>query len=834
MPKFPPRALDEYRRKRSVGTTPEPFGEGARLESGPGLFVVQKHAATRLHYDLRLELGGVLLSWAVPKGPSPDPAEKRFAAETEDHPVEYADFEGVIPAGNYGAGPMIVWDRGRWTPIGDPEQGILDGKLLFKLQGYKLRGLFTLVRMKKPKEWLLIKESGDEHVRRGGTYPEQSILSGLEVAELGRAGERVQQIRAELERLAAKRRRLPASEVEVMLAEQRDQPFDDPAWIYELKIDGFRALAAREDGKGALFYRRGANATAAYPDLATALSALPATHLVLDGEIAVLDERGRPAFQRLQKRALLTQRRDIERAAIELPATYYAFDLLGFEEFDLRALPLLTRKALLRKLLPGVSSPGPLRLLDDLPGQGTALYNSAKELGLEGIVCKRGDSVYRAGRSRDWMKVRHQRTADFVVVGFTEPEGSRNGFGALHLALQGPAPGGLVYAGRVGGGFSERELRETRAQLENTRIPKPPCTGPLPPGRGHAWVEPRLLVEVRYHEITQEGLLRQPTFLRFRPDKTEPDQLPGAFAAPEPSLPEPREVKISNPNKVFWPDDGTTKGDLIEYYRAISPWLLPYLRDRPVTLTRYPDGIAGKSFFQKDAPAHTPSWVRTARVFKDGERELDYFICDDLETLLYVINLGSIPLHLSASRVATPGFPDWCIIDLDPKGAPFAQVIQLAQAVHALCEEIGLPSFAKTSGQAGLHVLIPLGGKLTHDQSKQLGELIARVIEAENAGISTTERVISARGGKVYLDFLQNGQGKTIAGPFSARPVAGATVSTPLRWSEVNARLDPRKFTIRTVPGRLRRAKSDPLREVLELAPDLAGALGRLSARVAQ
>lgn len=827
MPKFSPKepvaSLAEYRRKRSVGKTPEPFGEGAVR---PGLFVVQKHSATRLHYDLRLELDGVLRSWAVPKGPSPDPADKRFAAETEDHPIEYADFEGIIPAGNYGAGPMIVWDRGRWTPIGDPHTGYRDGKLLFELRGYKLRGVFTLVRMKEPKEWLLIKETGDAHVRRGGTYPDRSILSGLDVDELGRAGERASAVRAELERLGARRERLLGADVEVMLAEQRDAPFDDPDWLYELKIDGFRAVAAREDGKGALYYRRGSNATAIYPDLAAALAALPCAHLVLDGEIAVLDENGLPVFQRLQKRALLTQRRDVERAALELPATYYAFDLLGFEEFDLRALPLSARKGLLAQLLPAV---GPVRLVEGIPGQGNALFKSVRELGLEGIVCKRAASPYRAGRSRDWVKVRLERTGDFQVVGFTEPEGSRSGFGALHLALAGPS--GLTYVGRVGGGFTDRELDETRAMLLPHRIPKPPCGGPLPSGRGNTWVEPTLVVEVRYREITEEGLLRQPTFLRFRDDKTTPDSMP----APPPSiaLAGAREVPISNPDKIFWPDDGFTKGDLINYYRAISPWLLPYLRDRPVVLTRYPDGINGKSFFQKDAPEYTPGWVRTARVYsEEGGREIDYFICDDLETLLFVINLGTIPLHLGASRLSTPGAPDWCIIDLDPKGAPFADVVQLARAVHELCEELGLPGFAKTSGQKGLHVLIPLGGKLTHDQSKQLGELIARVIEADHPKISTTARALSARGGKVYLDFLQNGHGKTIAGPFSARPVAGATVSMPLRWSEVNGKLDPRKFDLTTAPARMKRLKKDPLREILDLEPDLAGALVRLTRRM--
>ena len=819
-----PNFLDEYRRKRSPARSPEPFGTG---EARPGIFVVQKHAASRLHYDLRLEWDGVLKSWAVPKGPSPDPADKRLAMQTEDHPVEYADFEGVIPEGSYGAGPMIVWDRGPCEWLIEPHEGYANGKLLFELHGYKLRGRWTLVRTKrkppgsKPDQWLLIKETGDEHVRRGGSFADQSVLSGLGVDELATRGTRALEVRARLIELGAPQRRLAAADVEVMLAEARDEPFDHADWIYELKVDGFRAVAAREGGRAAIHYRRGANATATYPDLANALAALPFDHVVLDGEIAVLDAQGRPVFQRLQKRALLTSHHDIARATAELPASLFLFDLLAFEDFDLRTLPLVERKQLLRIIIPPL---GPLRLVDHVAGEGRALFASVRQLGLEGIVAKRALSPYRAGRFRDWVKVRIGRTEDFVVVGYTHGEGSRSGLGALHVALW--KAEGLVYAGRVGGGFSEEELERALKLLEPLHIAGPPCSGPVPQGRGHTFCKPEVVVEVRYKEITEDGLLRQPTFLRFRPDKAPGECL--APGGPPVTAAIPRMVAMTNPGKVFWPDDGYTKGDLIEYYRTISPWLLPWLRDRPVTLTRYPDGIAGKSFFQKDAPHYVPAWLRTARVHGEGgARDLDFFVCDDVESLLYLINLGTIPLHLPANRVGRS--PDWCVIDLDPKAAPFEWVVTLARAVHRLCDEIGLPGYPKTSGQKGLHVLIPLGEQLTHAQATSLGELIARVVEGRHPDISSTERNIPARKGRVYLDYLQNGNGKTIAGPYSARPVPGATVSAPLKWSEVGPRLDPRKFTIKTLPARMKRLNDDPTLGALSEKPDLLAALQHLS-----
>jgi bifunctional non-homologous end joining protein LigD len=843
--------LDEYRRKRSAARTPEPFGDGAQSANRPlsaAVFVLQKHSASRMHYDLRLEWDGVLKSWAVPRGPSPDPAEKRFAAQTEDHPLEYAQFEGVIPAGEYGAGPMIVWDAGRLVWHEDPHQGIAKGKLLFELKGHKVKGLWTLVRIKSKeakdtgKDWLLIKETKDAHVRRGveNPYDERSIFSGLLVEEIGEREQRLAAVRGELVKLGAPRRPVSALEVQPMLAETRAEPFDDPSFLFELKLDGFRAIVERDGQEARICYRSGTDSTAAYPDLAKALLSLPAKRFVADGEIAVLDETGRPQFQRLQKRALLTNPLELEQATVDLPASLFLFDLLGFEEFDLRGLPLVERKRLLHLIVP---PQGIVSAVDHVHGHGRALFASIRELGLEGIVAKRAQSPYRGGRMRDWLKVRVDRTADFVVVGFTPAEGTRTGFGALHLAQW--RDGTLAYLGRVGGGFSEKQLKETHAKLLQLRIDKPAFSGTVP-GRGNVWVQPLLVVEVRFKEVTEESLLRQPTFLRFRDDK-KPEECIASAEAEAPPMPKAtkspakktgKELAFSNLEKIFWPDEGYTKGDLIAYYDAVSPWMLPYLRDRPIVLTRYPNGITGKSFFQKDAPEYVPEWVRRAhlpggggfsRDPKQEGNEANFFLCDNLETLLYLANLGTIPIHTWSSRFANPRHPDWCILDLDPKTAPFADVVTLAQATRELCEQIGLPSYCKTSGQKGLHVLFPMNCQLTHEQSTSLAELIARAVEARHPAISSTERSIPARKGRVYLDFMQNGYGKTIAGPFSARPVPGATVSMPLKWSEVNGKLDPKAFTLKTAPVRMKKLKGDPFAPVLTEKTDVPAVLAKLS-----
>ena len=839
-----PDPLTTYRAKRSLDRTPEPGAAQpapAAEPSAGGLFVVHMHAARRLHWDLRLEMDGVLTSWAVPKGPSPNPADKRLAVHVEDHPLEYGDFEGLIPEGNYGAGAVIVWDRGRWVPLEDPHEGMRKGKLLFELRGYKLHGKWTLVKLKKgEKEWLLIKEK-DGYVSKDGALPPESVLSGLTVDELKAGKDRAAPVVKELERLKAPRRAVTLEEAEPMLAETRERPFSKAGWLFELKLDGYRVRAGREGGGGGarLVTRNGHDIAGAFPEIARALIALPYEGFIFDGELVVTDGAGRPTFQRLQNRAKISRALEVRRAAVEAPAMLYVFDLLAFEGFDLRPVPLEKRTALLERIVPRV---GPIKYLEHFRTDGETLYEQVMRLGLEGIVAKKADSPYRAGRSPNWLKIRADRVDDFVVVGFTRPKGSRSGFGALDLGAW--QDGKLVYAGRVGSGFTAAELKDVSAVLERSVRAAPAFSGPVPKEAGHTWVEPTLLVEVRFKEWTDEGLLRQPVFVRFRDDKPVSDaakkgagsrerdqEVPVESTAPRSPL--PREVKFSNLDKIFWPEEGYTKGDLIDYYRAISPWLLPYLKDRPVVLTRYPDGIAGKSFFQKDAPGFVPDWIRTERIWsEDTQRYIDYFIAEDVESLLYIINMGTIPLHIWGSRITTLEQPDWCILDLDPKEAPFLHVVKIARATKSLCDHLALPCFIKTSGSTGLHVLIPLGRQCTYEQARTLGGLLARVIAAELPDIATITRQVERRGARVYIDYVQNGHGRLLVAPFSARPLPGAPVSMPLAWSDVTPPLDIRKFTIKNAPALMKKRKDDPLRGVLELKPDLVHALEQLHDRV--
>lgn len=830
--------LAEYRAKRNASRTPEPFG--GRVPSGGHAFVVQKHAARQLHWDLRLEHRGVLLSWAVPKGPSPAQSDKRLAVRTEDHPLEYAEFEGVIPAGEYGAGAMIVWDRGVWVPEGDVEEGLEKGKLLFELRGYKLHGLWTLVKTRQDeRSWLLIKERDAYEDPEGSTegYPDDSIYSGLTVEEFPDIDARAAVLAEELAGTEAKERRVAVEDVRPMLASSEDRPFSREGWLFELKYDGYRLLAGRSHGEARLCSRAGNDLTATFPEIARAVRGLPYEGLVLDGEVVVSGPDGKPSFGLLQKRGRLTRPLDALRASWALPATLYAFDLLAVEGFDLRGLPLRQRKKLLRDLLPTV---GPVRFSDHVEGDGQAVFAGVERMALEGMVGKDASAPYRGGRSRSWVKVRREHVDDFVVVGWTDPEGSRSAFGALHLARWEGQD--LRYAGSVGTGFRDGTLHEIGALMSELEEPGgPELRGPAPDGPAHHWIRPELVVEVRFKERTEQGLLRHPVFTRLRTDKPpedcrdDPPELPTSFPDPDGSGPASTDARqrFTNLDKVFWPEEGYSKGDLIEYHRRVSPWMLPYLRDRPLVMTRYPDGIHGKSFFQKDAPPHAPEWIRTLTVWSEGsERTLSYFVVDDLDALLYVVNLGTIPIHVWSSRAERLTNPDWCVLDLDPKEAPFQDVVRVALAVRELCDEIGLPSYPKTSGSSGIHVLVPLAGRLDHDQSRTLAELLGRVVVTRTPEIATLTRAPGRREGKVYVDYVQNGHGRLLAAPFTVRPLPGAPVSTPLLWEEVNDRLSIADHTIRTVPERMERLGSDPMAAVLEDEPDLVSALERLAARV--
>jgi bifunctional non-homologous end joining protein LigD len=611
------------------------------------------------------------------------------------------------------------------------------------------------------------------------------------------------EIRKELDRLKAPRGAVSAFDAEAMKPEVSSRPFTKQGWVFELKYDGFRLLAERTEDGARLAYRSGRDATRIFPEILRAVGDLPFRSLLLDGEAVVLDESGRPDFQSLQRRGQRTQ-------LIDNTAVFFAFDILSFEGYDLRPLPLSYRKSVLRRVLPPRETTGLLRYVDEVPERGEDFYAAVEGMGLEGVVAKKEDSPYRGGYSDLWLKIRVDRRADFAIIGYEPGPG---GFRCLHLAVcEGR---GLVYVGTVGSGFDGREQAEIRARLDAARRPSPAAEGAVGP-RTAVWVEPELVCEVRYKEWTRNGNLRQPVFLRLREDKEVGECLRPSDAseremekeAPAQSAEKPR---FTNLTKIFWPDEGYTKGDLIDYYRAVSPWILRYLRDRPLVLDRYPNGITGKSFFQKNAG--------------DGG---EYFLCEGEDDLLRLANLGAIPLHVWSSRVESIDRPDWCILDLDPKGAPFRDVVRIALAIGDLCDEIELPALVKTSGGSGLHILIPMGAQHDHDLVRQLAELLARVIVDRLPAIATTMRSIPARKGRVYVDALQNGRGKLLAAPYSVRPHPGAPVSTPLAWSEVSAKLDVRKLNLRTVPKRLQKIE-DPLLPVLELRPDLMTALGKLS-----
>jgi bifunctional non-homologous end joining protein LigD len=543
---------------------------------------------------------------------------------------------------------------------------------------------------------------------------------------------------------------------------------------------------------------------------------------------------------------------------------YVVFDLLGAAGHDLRGLPLVARKELLRQILPAV---GPLRFGDHIEGRGEALLDQVVARGLEGVVAKRKAAPYRAARSKDWLKMKRDPEADFAVCGYTAPRNTRSGFGALHLCVW--HEDRWMWAGRVGSGFDDKLLRELRKTLEGKPPWKPSFPRPETPGDVR-WIEPELVVQVRYREWGADSSLRFPVFVRMRPDKTprecgmplrrtgeERDSLdPPAPSAPSDAVPEPRatdddtgpvsrepsgeeleldapirELRLTRLHKVFWKDDQITKGDLIDYYRAVAPHILPYLADRPTVLTRYPDGIDGEMFYQKDMPHWVPPWLRTTALWSEhSQREVHYVLLDDADGLAFVANLGSIPIHAWASRIANLEKPDWTIVDLDPKNAPREHVVPLALAIHRLCDAAGLPNYVKTSGQTGLHVLIPLGGQCTFDQARTLAYLIGMLIERQHPDMATTSRNPQGRRGRVYLDWGQNAHGQLLVAPYSVRPIAGAPVSMPLTWDEVTPELDARQFTLRNALARLAAWPGDPCLPVLTERPDLADALTRLDA----
>jgi bifunctional non-homologous end joining protein LigD len=627
------------------------------------------------------------------------------------------------------------------------------------------------------------------------------------------------QLRKRLEAAGAPRREVKPADQALMLATLVEQPPPGDGWLFELKYDGVRILAHRDGRTVALYGRHGQDFTAKYPEVVTALAGLPLERFLLDGEVIALDAAGRPSFQRLQGRMHLSDPADIVRAQAAVPVNAVFFDALALDGRDLREAPLIERKACLALAL---GPPGVVRYGEHVSERGAEFLAAVCAKRVEGIVAKRTASRYVGGRSRDWLKIKCQLRQEFVIGGYTDPQGARSLFGALHLGLyEGDR---LVYVAKVGTGFDAPTLARVWQRLQPLVRRTSPFAAGTPRGRGHHWVEPALVCEVRFTEWTADGGIRHPAFLGLRDDKP-----PRECVRERPAdAPAERPVTISHPDKIFFPQDGLTKAGVVAYYEAVSSWLLPYLADRPVVLTRFPDGITGKAFFQKDAPASAPPWLRRVPIpAQRPRRDIRYLVIDGIPALRYVMNLGTIPLHLWSSRVATLDRPDWLVLDLDPKGAPFADVVTIALALRRILDVLELPSYVKTSGKTGLHVLVPLGARYGYEEARAFARLLATLGVEAAPKLATVERSLAARGGKVYIDWGQNAPGQTLVAPFAIRPLPGAPVSCPLRWDEVGPRLDPRAFTVRTMPARLQHI-GDPMASVLRDALDLPAALQRL------
>jgi bifunctional non-homologous end joining protein LigD len=759
---------------------------------------------------------------------------------------------------------MIVWDRGRVRYLETTaEEGMVKGKLDFVLEGFKLRGRFALVETghrqgkgskEDGKQWLLIKKQ-DAHSGKRDIVSEEprSVLGGLTVEELARREELASELVARAEAFGAPRAEVLAAGMTPMLCATEGGRLDDPERLYELKLDGVRIVADRHDGAVALRYRNGRAATATYPEIARAVAALSPARLVLDGEVVAFDAEGRPSFARIGPRIHAERPFDVLRAQAEVPVTYLVFDVLAIGDRDLRDLPLVRRKELLAEVVRGR---GLVRALDHLDGNGERLFAFCEEQRLEGVVAKRKDSRYRPGptRSDDWIKIKCDREDEFVVIGWLAGKGGRGRLGALCLASYGND--GLRYRGRVGSGLDDAAIDRLLELLPPLETAEYPGLGPAPAeAKGARWVKPELVVRVRFQGYTPDAHLRHPVFRGIRTD-IAPDAcraMPPEEAIESGALPEPEadheidappvaaaakhptarsRVLISNRDKVFWPDEGYTKGDLIEYYRAVSPAMLPFLAERPVVMVRYPDGIRGKNFFQWNIPQGTPDWLRRGvlAAAEDSEkRDKTVFLVDDEDALVYLANLGTIPLHVLACREGTRDFCDFLTIDFDIGEHPFERAVALALSLREILDECGLVGYPKTSGQKGLHVLVPLGPGVGFDAAKLLCELFGQLVVARHPQLATLERRVEKRGGKALVDIGQTGPSRTIVAPYSVRAWPGATVSTPLYWEEVHVALDPKRFTLLTVPTRLAES-GDPLRGLLDEQPAIGSAVAKLEA----
>ncbi|MGK6352566.1 DNA ligase D [Parapedobacter sp. DT-150] len=844
-------ALDQYRKKRDFKKTSEPTA-GKTPHTGKLAFVVQKHDASRLHYDFRLEMRGVLKSWAVPKGPSTNPQTKRLAMMVEDHPMDYRLFEGIIPEGQYGGGTVIVWDEGAYEPA-EPIKGkkaqekhlleqLKKGSLKIRLHGQKLQGEYALVKTHGMGEnaWLLIKHKDEFAGKADITKKDTSVLSGKTIEETEKSSNKVWENGQEATSLdvAALLKKAPKSarpdKIKPMKATLVDEPFDDPDWVYEVKWDGYRAIAGVSKTAVKLISRNNIPFDKYYPIVE--LLKKWRVNAVVDGEIVVLNDKGLSDFGKLQN----------WRSEADGNLVYYVFDILWYEGKNLMGLPLAARQTILRDILP--TDDDRIRQSKVFAARGIDFFDAAEQVGLEGIIAKKTDGSYRSDvRSKEWLKIKVQRRQEVVIAGFTRNEGTSKVFSALILGVYEGKK--LRYAGKVGTGFSDQQQREMMKRFKplitdkspfdlEPDVDKPSRFRPQRLGAKPTWLKPQLVCEVNYAEVTSEGLFRQASFKGMREDKAarevvleKPSDTEATVAeaenktlkaATKPAKNERRtllnpqdetqvrkiagnDLKFTHLSKVYWPDDGITKRDLFNYYYRMADHILPYLKDRPMSLNRFPNGIKGPSFYQKDVKGKVPEWVTKTYPYVTGEGEhKEYLVGDDEATLLWMASLGCIEMNPWFSRVQSPDNPDYCVIDLDPDKNTFDQVIDAALEVRSVLDALGIPSYPKTSGATGMHVYIPLGAKYAYEQSQLFARLIVTIVHERLPDFTTLERTVSKRRGKMYLDFLQNRPGATIAGPYSLRPKPGATVSMPLAWEEVKPGLRMRDFTIHNAYDRVK------------------------------
>lgn len=850
-----PRVLAEYQRKRSFRATPEPRGKKAKTRASD-VFVVHKHAARRLHYDFRLALNGALKSWAVPKGPSLDPKQSRLAIEVEDHPLEYADFEGVIPKGQYGGGSVIIWDRGSWEPMVEPHEGLTKGRLKFRLHGEKLEGDWLLVRTsggaKKP-QWLLRKLDDEWATRERDILVErpESVVTGRTVEAMAEAPDRVwHSNRAEPTILpgtkipGARKRRL-ADFIEPELATMVETAPEGDEWLHEVKFDGYRILCRIEDGRATLWSRNGKDWTASFPVIASEARFLRVESAILDGEIVWLQENGASSFQSLQ--------RGLSGAPRNAPIYYYAFDLLFLDGRDLREAPLSLRKDLLRKVLvPPPTEAKHLRYSDHVRGEGQHFFESVCKMGLEGIVSKRGTSPYRSGRGRDWLKVKCGARQEFVIVGFTDPGGGRTGFGALLLGYY--DSGDLVFAGKVGTGFDQVMLTSLTRELRKIERQSAPLDRGIEQARarGVHWVEPKMVAEIGFTEWTREGILRQPSFHGLRADKAprdvgreEPvrtserqgahDAAPSRFRSPK--LARSRRegtvsvsatgptrvagVKLTNPDRVFWPDAGVTKLELARYYETVAEWMLPHVERRLLTLVRCPNGYDRHCFYQKHIEEPFEG-LHPIKVREKGGKVESYLMIDSMAGLVTLAQLGVLEIHPWGSRVDRLNHPDRLIFDFDPDpSVPWKDVARSAREFRDFLSDLGLRSFPRLTGGKGMHVVVPLLPDIDWDAAGRLTQAMATLFTSRDPSRFTINPLKARRRGKIFIDYLRNGFGSTAVACYSTRARPSAPVAVPVHWDEVRAKTEPASFTLRTIQRKIQRQSEDPWADMLTLGQRL-------------